>query len=90
MMYSVIPALVIGMLGYMFWRAAAQMRRDRVLNQREATRGKYGFTPFKRARFLFDRAFRVEDKEPDWHTQLCTSLDAVPKESVTPTGRKAA
>ena len=77
-MYSVIPALVIGMLGFMFWRTAAQMRRDRVLNEREATRGKYTFTPLHKARYLFKRAFRVEEQEPDWHSELRSSLDAVP------------
>lgn len=88
MVYSVIPALVVGMLGFMFWRAAAQMRRDRVLNEREATRGKYGFTALRRARFLFDRAFRIEEQEPEWHPELCTILDNVTAERIEAAARR--
>ncbi|HWH17159.1 MAG TPA: hypothetical protein VNT77_02310 [Allosphingosinicella sp.] len=81
MEYLLIPILVIGMLGYMFWRSAAHLRRDRVMNERELTRGRHAFTPRHRLRFLLGRAFRVrEDEEPDWQAELKSSLDKVPKE----------
>lgn len=78
MIYAVIPVLVLGMLSYMFWRTAAQMRRDRVFNEREATRGKRAFTRLHRARFLLTRAFRLTNEEPPWHTELRSKLDQVP------------
>ncbi|PWG02846.1 hypothetical protein DF286_08170 [Sphingosinicella humi] len=78
MIYAVIPVLVLGMLSYMFWRTAAQMRRDRVFNERKATRGKRAFTRLHRARFLLNRAFRLTNEEPPWHSELRSRLDQVP------------
>lgn len=81
MEYTLIPILVIGMLGYMFWRSAAHMRRDRVLTEREQSRGRHAFTPRQRVRFLLSRAFHVrQDEEPRWQAELKSSLDRVPKE----------
>ena len=57
MIYALLPAAVLGMVAYMFWRAAFGMRRERVLNQREATRGRHAFTRIHRARMLLQRAF---------------------------------
>jgi hypothetical protein len=73
-----IPSLVVGMLGFMFWRAAVRLRHDRVRTERELTRGRHGFTPRQRIRFLLERAFHVRaDDEPDWQTELKSSLDTV-------------
>ena len=77
MLQAIIPFLVIGMLAYMFWRTAAQMRRDRVLYERETTRGRHAFTPKHRLRFLLNRAFRPGDEEPGWQAELRGSLDHV-------------
>lgn len=79
MVYIVIPILVFGMLGYMFGRTAVAMRRDRVLTERELTRGRHAFTPRHRLRFLLDRAFHVRpEEEPHWQAELKESLERVP------------
>ena len=57
MIYPILAATVLGMVGYMFWLAAYAMRKERVRNQREATRGRHAFTPIHRARLLLQRAF---------------------------------
>jgi hypothetical protein len=75
MVYSVIPVLVLGALGYMFWRAAARMRRDRVYNERQSTRGRHAFTRFHRARYLLGRAFRPGEEEPRWQAEMRARLD---------------
>ena len=77
MLQSIIPFLVIGMLAYMFWRTAAQMRRDRVRHERETTRGRHAFTPKHRLRFLLNRASRTGEDEPGWQAELRGSLDRV-------------
>lgn len=81
MLQSIIPFLVIGMLAYMFWRTGAQMRRDRVLHEREATRGVHAFTPKHRLRFLLNRAFGPQEEEPRWQQELRGSLERVSPKS---------
>ena len=68
------------MLVFMFWRAGAQMRRDRLTNERKARRGRYGFTPFQRVKYLLGRAFPPKDEEPEWQTQLRARLDEARRE----------
>ncbi|HEY0626870.1 MAG TPA: hypothetical protein VGD10_09060 [Allosphingosinicella sp.] len=88
MEYLLIPILVVGMLGYMFWRVVAHLRRDRVLNEREQTRGRHAFTPKHRLRFLLGRAFRPPpEDEPQWQAELKSSLDRVPKTPEEQAGR---
>ena len=66
MALTLLPPAVIAMLAYMFWRTAVQMRRDRVLREREATRGKNAFTPLHRARYVLRKAFQPRADEPQW------------------------
>ena len=79
MIYALLPAAVIGMVGYMFWRAAFGMRRERVRNQREATRGRHAFTRMHRARLLLQRAFGAPEDpvcEPELLERLGVRRDA--------------
>jgi len=57
MIYFVSALAVLGMLGFMFYRVAYSLRKERVRNQREASRGKHSFTRIDRARLLLRRAF---------------------------------
>jgi len=66
MTLTLLPAAVIAMLVYMFWRTAAQMRRDRVLREREDMRGRDRFTPLHRARHVLRAAFKPRPVEPRW------------------------
>jgi hypothetical protein len=75
MIYGAIPIVVLGMLAYMFWRIAAQMRRDRIVNEREATRGTYAFSPMHRARFLLRHAFGLTKDEPRWQQDFRRAMD---------------
>lgn len=75
MIYALLPAAVLAMVGYMFWRAAYGMRKERVLNQREATRGKHAFTRRHRARMLLQRAFGSTE-DPNWQPELLELLGA--------------
>ena len=75
MIYVAVPVIVVGMLGYMAWLSVARMRRDRVYNERDATRGRHAFTRFHRAKYLLTRAFRPEAEEPRWQADLRKSLD---------------
>jgi hypothetical protein len=75
MIYLVSAFIVVGMLGFMFFRVAYSLRPERVRNQREATRGKHAFTRVDRARFLLRRAFTpVED--PSWQIEVPDHLAA--------------
>ncbi len=65
MIYPVLAIAVLGMVGYMFWSAAYAMRKERIRNQREATRGVHAFTRKHRARLLLQRAFGSPE-EPSW------------------------
>ncbi len=41
MIYSLLPAAILAMLGYMFWHAGFRLRRDRVEAQRVSSRGRF-------------------------------------------------
>ena len=73
MIYPILAAAVLGMVGYMFWLAAYAMRKERVRNQREATRGRHAFTPIHRARLLLQRAFGSPE-EPSWQPAMLERL----------------
>ena len=90
-MFYVIPALTLGMLGYIVWLVTFRLRRERVATERELTRGKRAFSrPKQRLRFLLQRSFRVPDEKPAWEEQLVSSLanapSALPEEDA---GRRA-
>jgi len=40
MLFYVVPAIIIAMLGYMFWLAAFRLRRDRIAVAREQIRAR--------------------------------------------------
>lgn len=73
MIYPILAAAVLGMVGYMFWLAAYAMRKERIRNQREATRGQYAFTRIHRARLLLQRAFGPAE-EPNWQPAMLERL----------------
>jgi hypothetical protein len=72
-----LAAATLTMLGYMLGVTIFRMRRDRVLAEREVTRGKSAFRPRERARFLLDRAFRPATEKPDWEDALVSRLSEV-------------
>lgn len=74
MIYPILAAAVLGMIGYMFWLAAYAMRKERIRNQREATRGQHAFTRIHRARLLLQRAFGSTE-EPSWQPVMLERLD---------------
>ena len=74
MTYFLIPAIIIAMLGYMFWSTIFRLRHDRVRTQRDQTRGKFAFRPRERMRFLLNRAFHVSDEKSEWESALVGSL----------------
>lgn len=73
MIYPVLATAVLGMFGYMFWGAAYAMRRERIRNEREATRGRHAFTRIHRARMLLRRAFG-DPEEPVWQPAMLERL----------------
>lgn len=78
-MFYVIPALTLGMLGYMVWLVTFRLRRERVATQREQTRGKRAFSrPKQRLRFLLHRSFRLPDEKPEWEEPLVATLAKPP------------
>lgn len=77
MIYPILAATVLGMVGYMFWAAAYAMRKERILNQREATRGQHAFTRMHRARLLLQRAFGSPE-EPTWQPAMLERLSVRP------------
>ena len=78
-MFYVLPALTIGMLGYMVWLVTFRLRRERVATEREQTRGKRAFArPKQRVRFLLNRSFRLPEERPEWEEPLVSSLAQAP------------
>lgn len=73
MIYPLLAAAVLGMFGYMLWSAAYAMRKERIRNQREATRGRHAFTRMHRARLLLQRAFG-NPEEPAWQPAMLERL----------------
>jgi hypothetical protein len=78
-MFYVLPALTIGMLGYMVWLVTFRLRRERVATEREMTRGKRAFArPKQRLRFLLHRSFQLPEEKADWEDPLVSSLARTP------------
>ncbi|HEY0148812.1 MAG TPA: hypothetical protein VGB70_07385 [Allosphingosinicella sp.] len=77
-MFYLIPAATLVMLGFVFWRAAFRMRRDRVELTREHTRGKHALRPRERLRFLLKRSFEVAEEKPEWEEPLLSTLATIP------------
>ena len=73
MIYPLV-ALTAAMSGYMVWLLVFRLRRDRVLAQRNLTRGRFAFQPKERLRFLLRRSFDVLPERPEWEDQLVSGL----------------
>lgn len=77
-MIYLIPALTLSMLGYIAWLAVYRLRRDRISTERHLRRGKSGFRPKERIRFLLQRSFHVSKDKPEWEDPLVSRLAAAP------------
>lgn len=77
-MIYVIAAATAVMCAYLFWMVVFRLRRDRVLSERERSRGKHAFRPKDRLRFLLGRSFNVADDKPEWEEPLVSRLAEVP------------
>ncbi|HEY0012292.1 MAG TPA: hypothetical protein VGB79_05510 [Allosphingosinicella sp.] len=78
-MFYVIPALTLGMLGYMVWLVTFRLRRERVATERALTRGKRAFSrPKQRLRFLLHRSYRLPEERPEWEEPLVSTLARAP------------
>jgi hypothetical protein len=75
MIYPLV-ALTAAMSGYMAWLLVFRLRRDRVLAQRQLTRGKFAFRPKDRLRFLLSRSFKIPEERPEWEDRLVSGLAA--------------
>jgi hypothetical protein len=73
MIYPLV-AITAAMSGYMVWLLVFRLRRDRVLAQRDLTRGKFAFRPKDRLRFLLKRSFDVPAEKPEWEDRLVSGL----------------
>ncbi len=71
-----IPVLIAAMLAYIFWRCAFRLRRDRVKQARQATRGRFDLSPRQRARLLLERAFGLPERKKDWEAALLSRLSS--------------
>ena len=69
-----IPVLIAAMLAYIFWRCVFRLRRDRVRQAREDTRGRFGFSPRRRAKLLLEKAFALPERRKEWETALLSRL----------------
>ena len=52
-----------------------RLRHDRVKRQREQTRGKFGFRPRDRIRFLLARSFGTIPDRPEWEDALLARMN---------------
>lgn len=75
MIYPLV-AITAAMSGYMVWLLVFRLRRDRVLAQRDLTRGKFAFRPKDRVRFLLKRSFDVPRERAEWEDRLVSGLGA--------------
>ncbi len=75
MIYPLV-AITAAMSGYMVWLVVFRLRRDRVLAERDLTRGKFAFRPKDRVRFLLKRSFDVPQERPEWEDRLVSGLAA--------------
>ncbi len=72
-----LAAASLAMMAYMLGVTMLRMRRDRILSQRDLTRGKFAFRPRERARLLLNRAFRPSPDKADWEDPLVASLSQI-------------
>ena len=82
-MVSAIAIVTALMLGFIAWSTAFRLRYDRIMAERELTRGKFAFRPRERARLLLRRSFPVAAGKPRWEDPLISNLRAVPTEAGT-------
>ena len=73
-MLYVVPAAIAVMSGYVAWLLLFRLRKDRVLSERDQTRGKFAFQPKNRLRFLLNRTFPVPDEKAKWEDPLVSRL----------------
>ena len=76
-MNYVLASTTLAMMGYMLWVTLFRLRRDRVLAEREITRGKFAFRPRERVRLLLDRAFRPAPEKAEWEDPLISRLSEI-------------
>jgi hypothetical protein len=72
-----LAAAVLAMMGYMLGVTMFRMRRDRVLGEREITRGTFAFRPKERVRLLLNRAFRPSAEKTEWEDPLISRLSEI-------------
>jgi hypothetical protein len=77
-MNYVLAAATLAMMGYMLGLTMFRMRRDRVLAEREITRGKFAFRPRERVRLLLNRAFAPSSEKAQWEDPLISRLSEIP------------
>ena len=87
-MLYLLPAAIAAMLAYMFWLAVFRMRRDRVMSERELSRGKFAFRPRERVRFLLNRSFSLSNDRPEWEEPLVSRLDEIRPQPVSDDPRR--
>lgn len=73
-MFYLIPSAVVAALGFMFWRVAFDLRRDRVRFARQHSQARFRYRPRNVYRFLFGRSFAVPGDPPEWQDRLVGSL----------------
>jgi hypothetical protein len=76
-MNYLLASATLAMMGYMLWVTMFRLRRDRVLGEREFTRGKFAFRPRDRVRLLLDRAFRPSVEKTEWEDPLLARLSEI-------------
>ncbi len=76
-MNYLLASATLAMMGYMLWVTMFRLRRDRVLAEREVTRGQFAFRPKERARLLLNRAFRPSAEATEWEDPLISRLSEV-------------
>lgn len=76
MIYFASALAVLAMLGFMFFRVTYSLRKERISNEREATRGQHAFTRKHRARMLLGRAFKPPE-EAAWQAAATERLAAL-------------
>lgn len=72
-----LPLLIASMLGYIFWRSAFRLRRDRLETARRSDRWARILTSKHRARLNLGKAFDVSAEKPEWEAALIADLARV-------------
>ena len=83
MIYAM-PAVTAAMAAYILWLVVFRLRRDRIRTARERTRGKFAFSPGKRARLLLSRAFEAPRDAPEWQDRLISALKVFQRDPTSP------